>query len=210
MSWPATARYGIESAPGGLGFVQDLLNTRSAGKPRSVDLLDELGHAQEWLNASLAEWSRAAGKAPLKMQLGPSDLTELRRFRTEMMNAVNAGNNSPGAEREDAVDAAVRSVGSDLRLAADGRVYAEPKGSGWRHVVSLVLLEAFEAQLSDTWRRLKTCRNHRCETAFFDRSRNNSGAWHDVRVCGNAENLRAHRARKKAARPVSNSEELSR
>jgi len=35
--------------------------------------------------------------------------------------------------------------------------------------------------------------------AFFDRSRNNSGVWHDVKFCGNAANLRAFRARQRAA-----------
>jgi predicted RNA-binding Zn ribbon-like protein len=48
-------------------------------------------------------------------------------------------------------------------------------------------------------RRLKICRNPRCRVAFFDRSRNNSGVWRDVRTCGNAANLRAYRARQRAA-----------
>jgi predicted RNA-binding Zn ribbon-like protein len=43
------------------------------------------------------------------------------------------------------------------------------------------------------------CRNPRCRVAFYDRSRNNSGVWHDVRTCGNAANLRAHRERQRAA-----------
>jgi predicted RNA-binding Zn ribbon-like protein len=45
---------------------------------------------------------------------------------------------------------------------------------------------------------LKVCRNPRCRVAFYDRSRNNSGVWHDVRTCGNAANLRAHRERQRA------------
>jgi predicted RNA-binding Zn ribbon-like protein len=201
MSWQATARYGIQSAPGGLGFVQDLLNTKSAGKPRGADLLDQLADAQEWLNAGLAEWCRAAGKAPQSVELGQRDLKELRSFRSQIALAVRAGDGPDDASESD-VAPALPAAGADLRLAGSGRVHAEPQGSGARQIVSLVLLEVFEAQLTDTWRRLKTCRNHRCEAAFFDRSRNNSGAWHDVRVCGNAENLRAHRARKKAARPL--------
>jgi hypothetical protein len=34
MSWTATERYDLEPAPRGLAFVQDLLNTISAGRPR--------------------------------------------------------------------------------------------------------------------------------------------------------------------------------
>ncbi|WP_206686451.1 CGNR zinc finger domain-containing protein [Kribbella qitaiheensis] len=32
-------------------------------------------------------------------------------------------------------------------------------------------------------------------TSLYDRSRNNSGAWHNVKTCGNQANLRAHRER---------------
>ena len=34
--WLATARYDLDQAPGGLGLVQDLLNTISAGVPRQA------------------------------------------------------------------------------------------------------------------------------------------------------------------------------
>jgi predicted RNA-binding Zn ribbon-like protein len=50
---------------------------------------------------------------------------------------------------------------------------------------------------TDQRRRLKICRNERCQCAFYDRPRNNSGVWHKVRICGNAANLCAYRARKR-------------
>ncbi|WP_433278962.1 CGNR zinc finger domain-containing protein [Pseudonocardia xinjiangensis] len=62
----------------------------------------------------------------------------------------------------------------------------------------LALIECFDAQQADTRRRLKICRNERCECALFDRSCNETGVWHDVRACGNATNLRAYRARRRA------------
>ncbi|MBW8698697.1 hypothetical protein MBT84_03790 [Streptomyces sp. MBT84] len=68
----------------------------------------------------------------------------------------------------------------------------------WRRVAAPALVEVLQAQRAGTWHRLKPCRNDRCGTAFFDRSRNNSGVWHDVRVCGNAANPRACRARRRA------------
>ncbi|MFD8338947.1 CGNR zinc finger domain-containing protein [Streptomyces solisilvae] len=61
----------------------------------------------------------------------------------------------------------------------------------------MTLIEIFQAS---TWQRLKLCRNDRCGIMFFDRSRNNSGIWHDVKVCGNTANLRAYRARQRAQR----------
>ncbi|MFF3879363.1 CGNR zinc finger domain-containing protein [Streptomyces sp. NPDC001978] len=86
-----------------------------------------------------------------------------------------------------------------LRLGADGHIRAEARGKGWRQVASLAMIEAYQAQCTDSLRRLKSCRNTRCTVTFFDRSGNNSGVWHDVRLCGEAANLRNHRARKRAA-----------
>jgi predicted RNA-binding Zn ribbon-like protein len=63
--------------------------------------------------------------------------------------------------------------------------------------VVLVLAALFQGQQAGTRRRLKTCRNPRCRVAFYDRSRNASGVWHSVRICGNAINLRAHRERQR-------------
>lgn len=74
----------------------------------------------------------------------------------------------------------------------------EPRGTGWRRVAALALIEVFLAQQTGAWQRLKMCRNDRCGTMFFDRSRNISGVWHNVKICGNAANLRAYRARQRA------------
>ncbi|MEU1247917.1 CGNR zinc finger domain-containing protein [Micromonospora arida] len=71
------------------------------------------------------------------------------------------------------------------------------RGVGADLLISLILGALFEAQLADVGRRIKTCRNPRCRVAFYDRSRNNSGVWHSVRVCGHPTNLRAHRARQR-------------
>jgi len=68
-------------------------------------------------------------------------------------------------------------------------------------LASVVWGETLLAQRADTWRRLKLCRNAVCNSAFYDRSKNNSGVWHDVKMCGNAANLRASRARRRAASP---------
>ena len=71
-----------------------------------------------------------------------------------------------------------------------------------RLLAAIVLIEAFVAQQRDIWRRFKICRNERCCGAFYDRSRNTSAVWHDVRFCGNAINLRASRARRRKPEPL--------
>lgn len=187
MTWPATARYDLQPAPGTLGFVHDLLNTLSAGRPRQPDLLADVESAQGWADAAVAAWIEETGQDVPVVRLGDDDLDPLRDLRVDLHNHL-AGRAEHLPEHQ---------AGVVLRLAPDGRVRPEPRGGGRRALASLALIAIADAQAADTWRRLKVCRNSRCEAAFFDRSRNNSGTWHDVRVCGNPANLRAYRARQK-------------
>jgi len=176
----STGRLGIAAAPHGLRLVQDLLNTRDVGG-KVPDLLASRDLALDWLITE---------KDLLGDLFDPpeADLDELRALRREL-TAVLHGE-----------DAALRSpmVPASLVIAPTGDVRLEPAGTGPQRFSSTVWAEVFLAQQNDTWRRLKLCRNAPCSSAFYDRSRNNSGVWHDVKVCGNAVNLRASRARRRA------------
>lgn len=187
MAWPASGRYQMGVAPAGLGFVHDLLNTIPAGRPRTRDLLAELGDAQVWLDEALATWAAETGRQRPEVALTERDLDQVRGLRDELKGLLG-GTEQPAPELSSAT----------LRLDDGGRVVIEPRGTGARLVSSLVLIEMLTAQQADTWRRLKVCRNPRCQVAFYDRSRNNSGVWHATKICGNLENLRAHRARAKS------------
>jgi predicted RNA-binding Zn ribbon-like protein len=197
MAWSASTRYEVEPAPLGLALVHDLLNTISAGRPRAADLLDDLADAQAWADQALECWAQETAQAAAQVRLTESDLEELRGLRAELRRLL-AAPDGDGPHGDDAdVAPAVHVAAAALRMDRSGRVVLEPRGQGWRYVAALVLLEMFQAQQADTWRRLKICRNARCTTAFFDRSRNNSGVWHSTKTCGNPENLRAHRARQR-------------
>ncbi|MFD7401967.1 CGNR zinc finger domain-containing protein [Streptomyces sp. NPDC059866] len=195
MSYTATERFGMESAPGGLALVQDLLNTIGVGGPSHPDLLQEVRPAQEWLNAALERWAEATGAGrPPDIALTERDLPRLRALRDRLRAGLNHQNPSdaeptrPGPEPTGSLR---------LALTSDGRIEVHPEGRGARWITSSLLGEIYDAQQNDTWRRLKICRSEKCAVAFYDRSRNNSGVWHDVRVCGNAVNLRASRARRR-------------
>ncbi|MFZ4840884.1 CGNR zinc finger domain-containing protein [Mycetocola saprophilus] len=92
-----------------------------------------------------------------------------------------------------------------LGLRPDGTVAPTPAGTGWDAALAEVLLWVYRSQLEGTWPRLKVCRNPECGVAFYDRSRNSSGVWHDALVCGNVANLRASRARKRERAVVTDS-----
>ncbi|MER5539588.1 CGNR zinc finger domain-containing protein [Streptomyces mirabilis] len=197
MAWSASTRYEVDPAPHGLALVHDLLNTIPAGRPRAADLLDDLGDAQAWVDQALGCWAQEAAQAAAQVHLTESDLEELRGLRAELRRLLASRNGDALQGGEPDMAPAVHVAAAALRMDREGRVGLEPRGQGWRYVAALVLLEVFQAQRADTWRRLKVCRNTRCATAFFDRSRNNSGVWHSTKICGNPENLRAHRARQR-------------
>lgn len=197
VTWPAMARYKLDPAPGGLGFVHDLLGTAPAGKPRQPDLLADAAMAQDWLDAALAGWASVVGRTPARVALSARDTAALRRFRDALRQQISLGQDGDMAGRDDGkplLPLLAVTLGPD----ASGQIRAEPRGSGWRAAAAVALIEIFQAQHDGTWQRLKICRNQRCEGAFYDRSRNNSGVWHDVHACGNQANLRAYRARQRS------------
>ncbi|MDI9898088.1 CGNR zinc finger domain-containing protein [Rhodococcus sp. IEGM 1381] len=170
MSQSATERFHLAPAPDGLQVVQNLLNTRAIDVYGLPDLIADG-------NAASTTWG---------MPLSDDDAATLRALRSDVEAAI-AG--------EMAARPAVR---VELVPDVDGTVRLSPTGTGADYIASRIWSEVLLAQRSDTWRRLKRCKNELCGSAFYDRSRNNSGVWHDVKTCGNVANLRASRARKRA------------
>lgn len=194
VRWPASARYEVQdSAPGGLGFVQDLLNTASMGKPRQPDLLDSLETAEPWLTSSLTELGQVDRGAPPPLSLDARGLGRLRSLR-ETLRAELAGTH--GEEPSATVDLPAIETTAAITLKGGG-AQLHPRGKGVEGIRSYVLIQLAAATYADTMRRLKVCANPRCRGAFYDRSKNCSRLWHDVTSCGNTQNVRAYRARLK-------------
>nr|WP_231120873.1 CGNR zinc finger domain-containing protein [Mycobacterium colombiense] len=186
-SWVASQRYGCAAAPGGLGLVQDFLNTRAiAGY--GPDLLADPEPAADWAAAAVRAWSAARGADLQPPELGDADLVRLRAVRATIERLADG--EPPGGR-------GAGGVAASIALSESGEVRLDPAGSGWRWLASALWAEILLSQHAGTWRRIKRCHNHRCGSAFYDRSKNNSGVWHDVKTCGNAVNLRASRARRR-------------
>ena len=183
------------AAPKGLPLVHELLNTISAGRPPNPNLLGALELAQPWLEQTVALWAArtGVGQPPRWRILSDRDLPTLRALRDQLREAASRSSNPSGSKPTGSLP--------DFTLTAGNKIAVRPQGQRARWVTAAVLGELYLARQHDSWRRLKICRNELCGTAFLDSSRNNSGVWHDVRVCGNAANLRASRARRKQVAP---------
>ena len=132
--------------------------------------------------------------APEELDLDDKDLAPLRKVRDALFAEVS--NRSHGIPA-DLSSLAPHAASANIEIAKDGTVSLLARGRGWRKVLSWLLLEVYRSQQDNTWQRLKACKNTKCRGVFYDASTNNSGAWHDVRTCGNIANLRASRARKR-------------
>lgn len=193
MTWPATERCFPTAVPGGLGLVQDILNTVPSCRPEEADLLGDVTAAQAWVSVALPTWAERTGRTSVRLTLTEEDLPKLRQLREQMRRALLSRCGTTSGET-----ARFTSCALQVNLHGDAALTTEPEGEGWRWLTSAILCEALLAQTTGEWRRLKICRNEQCGRAFYDRSRNNSGVWHSTRGCGNAANLRASRQRRRA------------
>jgi len=171
-------------------LVQDFLNTAGV-EGYGSDLLADTAVAGDWAAGAVRTWASVRGMDVEPPPLRDIDLAKLRALRETIAHMVAGTTRSgPGA-------GAVAPTPASLTLSGAGEVRLEPAGAGWRWLASALWGEILLSQHDGTWRRIKRCHNPRCATAFYDRSKNNSGVWHDVKTCGNAANLRASRARRR-------------
>jgi hypothetical protein len=168
-------------------LVQDFLNTTGIGV-YAPDLLGDTALAGDWAAGAVRTWSALRGLDVQPPALGDADLPKLRALRDTIAKLV-AG--------EPPTVLTTGAISASYGLSETGEVRLEPVGSGWRWLASAVWGEILLSQHDGTWRRIKRCHNRGCATTFYDRSKNNSGVWHDVKTCGNAANLRASRARRR-------------
>ena len=193
----ATERFRIRMAPNGLALAQEVLNTRALGL-KAEDLLASEAVGLDWLRATVHEWAERQGAAAPAGEPGAADLAVVRDLRTRL-EGILLSRDRPGSDEAAAPSGKPARVPAELLVGHDGEVRLAPaRASSWgKWLESAAWTEVLLAQRAGTWARLKLCRGPGCASAFYDMSRNNSGVWHDVRVCGNAANLRASRQRRK-------------
>ena len=90
-----------------------------------------------------------------------------------------------------------------LRLAVDENGWTRFASTGLSSVdraIGEVLAALHDAVTAGLWSRLRVCRDPSCGWVFFDQSRNRSGLWCDMAVCGNRAKARNFRARRRSGR----------
>jgi predicted RNA-binding Zn ribbon-like protein len=173
-------------APDALGVVQALVNTldRESGD----DALSSPTAAAAWL-----------ARAGLRERLSREDwqLLVAAREALRTLLVANAGLEEDGSSSStEAAAATLRAAGTlAADVTPDGRVTLRGDGEGARRLVADALLAIHDAQVAGTWPRLKACASNTCRWAFYDASRNRTGAWCSMAECGNRAKARRFRSR---------------
>ena len=173
-------RYDLpNAAPEPLRLVQRFVNT--------VDR----EHGREWWPTpeALAAWLEEHSLGPSE-PVGEADLSRAVALRAALQALMRA-NGTGGEIPVDAVTTLNREGrGLTLELRDDGGVRVAAPEAPLAQVVAVALA----AMLDGSWSRLKTCRQ--CGWAFYDYSRNRSGSWCSMQICGNRLKTRAYRRRR--------------
>jgi len=171
--------------PHRLDLVIDFVNT--ADLDRGEEELRDPGALSDWLagRGLLGEGERA----------GPEHLARALELREALRQTMLANNGGPAEEPAlGRLEQAARRGELSVRF-RDGTSLLEPCAEGPDGALAALLAPVAEAMSDGTWARVKACRADGCRWAFYDFSRNRSGTWCEMAVCGNREKVRAYRER---------------
>jgi predicted RNA-binding Zn ribbon-like protein len=129
---------------------------------------------------------------------GLAALLELRELLRTLAVANTHGPLDPAAS--EALNSLAQSAPLILEFDADGRVVLRPASGGSSPAIARLLAILFESMRDGSWQRLKRCPGNGCPFTFYDSSRNRTGTWCSMAVCGNRAKVRSYQARKRQVR----------
>jgi predicted RNA-binding Zn ribbon-like protein len=179
-SWPPE-----RAAPGDLELVRRFCNTinREVGADRfaTPDAFDQ--------------WLRGEGRQPTRPN--GRDLARVVAFR-EALHAITHANRAQRVPDTAVADLAARvaDVAYRFRAAPDGLRLVPDAPTATAAFLGELALICKHADDDGTLRRLKSCAH--CEWTIYDASKNQSGRWCSMSICGTRHNARAYRNRHRA------------
>jgi predicted RNA-binding Zn ribbon-like protein len=186
-----------DRAPASLAIVQDVINTRY-GRTRPDDW-KTLEQVQAWLlqHHLLGD----------EVRLTQGDYRRMIEVREMLRALLRTNSGQPFVpDQAEIFNHIARHALLRVHLQSDGQTALLPDIDGIDGVIGSLLSAVFIAMADSTWSRLKVCPNERCQKAFYDHSKNHSGIWCSMAVCGNRDKARTYRKRKQE-RAVDESEE---
>lgn len=136
-------------------------------------------------------WARRNGIGDVRVS--PRQFLDLLRFREALRSILASHNGEP-------VDGALEVLnelceGNELRItfSGEGRPVLTSESDGSGALIRAVLRAALASVADGAWDRLKAC--PACGWVFYDHSRNCSGKWCTMAICGVRAKMKAYRRR---------------
>lgn len=177
-----------QTAPGALDALRLLVNTEDVEKPDS----DQLSSRQ-----AATAWLQAHGLLSEFDALDDEDVLAVRELRGVLRMELLAHTGESGRDDTwgslsawaDRAELGIRCGDrpEDITLVAEGR--------GAQMVIGRCFVLIYDAIRERRWERLKACRKETCLWAFYDHSKNGSGHWCDMAICGNRAKAQRRRRR---------------
>jgi predicted RNA-binding Zn ribbon-like protein len=121
----------------------------------------------------------------------------------EGLRALGEANNEEPMDRDRL--ARLNAAAANLPLLATvpdaGAWRLEPAARGVDGFLARILAILLRSMADGSWSRMKACRNDDCHWLFYDHSRNRSGTWCTMAICGSRAKARAYRARRRPGVP---------
>ena len=178
-SWPPE-----RTAPGDLELVRRFCNS----------FVRESGAERFATGAGFDRWLRSEGRAATEPTV--AELARVIAFR-DAVHAITVAN----SQRELAIGAwadiadLIADVTFSLRARGDGLDLVAKSRSATAVFLGELALICRRAQDDGSLRRLKSCVH--CEWTIYDASKNQSGRWCSMNVCGGRHNARTYRQRRR-------------
>jgi predicted RNA-binding Zn ribbon-like protein len=169
--------------PGAVGLLQDFLNT--ADIESETDLVAT--------PAALGDWLKGKGLVPRASELGAAEHARVLELRERLRDALEAITH--GTSPRTAFARLNQIAGHvPLRVRFGDAAHLEPVRRD-APALGPILATVYDALSDEALVRLKVCRNDACRWAFYDTSRNRSGVWCTMAICGNRQKGRVYRRR---------------
>ena len=149
----------------------------------------------------LGRWLAERGALPVTGEISSDQHVRALDLR-EGLRALGRANN--GEALDPALVARLNAAAATLPLVAGvewpERWSLAASGEAGLDAYLANLVATVVASMADgTWSRVKACRNDTCRWLFYDHSRNRSGTWCTMAVCGSRMKARAYRARRRVS-----------
>jgi predicted RNA-binding Zn ribbon-like protein len=171
---------GRSPAPVELQPVQDFVNTKDNLFGREA-----LGSAQD-----LANWLIGRGLIPPETVVSDADLQHVVAVREAVRTFISRDRAEPSDLEISILDDVGRRARLQWRFELDGNVRVGPSRGGVAGALGTILAPLLTAALTGRLERLKTCRN--CRWMFYDYSKNRSGTWCSMDLCGSRVKAKRH------------------